>query len=54
MLCCHTLVPLLAGEAINPRNVSVVENLLGVSKHYNKQLDREDLYGATFILPTSP
>ncbi len=44
----------LAGEAINPRNISVVENLLGVSKHYNKQLNHDDLYGATFIWPTPP
>lgn len=36
---------LAVGEAINPRNISWVEKLMGVGKHYNKQLDREDMYG---------
>jgi hypothetical protein len=32
-----------AGEAINPRNLSFVERLMGTGRNYNKQLDREDL-----------
>ena len=32
-----------AGEAINPRNLSTVERLMGTGRNYNKQLDREDL-----------
>lgn len=31
------------GEAINPRNLSTVERLMGTGRNYNKQLDREDL-----------
>ena len=37
-----------AGEAINPRNLSVWERWTGVGKEYNKQLDREDLYDDEF------
>ena len=37
-----------AGEAINPRNLSLFERLTGVGKEYNKQLDREDLYDDQF------
>lgn len=36
------------GEAVNPRNLSWYERVSGVGKHYNKQLDREDLYDEQF------
>lgn len=41
-----------AGEAINPRNLSWVECLLGDGKHYNKQLDREDMYDDSYAEAT--
>ena len=41
-------VSLRAGEAINPRNLSLLERLTGVGKEYNKQLDRDDLYDDQF------
>ena len=37
-----------AGEAINPKNLSLFEGWTGVGKDYNKQLDREDLYDDQF------
>ena len=40
---CDILGTCHAGEAINPRNLSTVERLMGTGRNYNKQLDREDL-----------
>ena len=38
-----------AGEAINPKNLSLFERTaLRMGRNYNKQLDREDLYDDQF------
>ena len=44
-----THVCLSAGEAINPRNLSVFERWTNVGKFYSKQLDREDMYDDHFL-----
>ncbi len=42
-ICDKPVLRCPAGEAINPRNLSFCERVMGVGKNYNKQLDREDL-----------
>jgi MFS family permease len=48
----HTAGKVYHGEAINPRNLSTVERLMGTGRNYNKQLDREDLYDDNYAEAT--
>ena len=42
-----------AGEAINPRNLSFQERVMGIGRNYNKQLDREDIYDDAYAEATT-